>query len=59
MAEILPGIFKLIGASLKWCFYLGKKSYKDILKEEWNTRLGFFLIVIILVIIFDSPSIEK
>jgi hypothetical protein len=45
--ESLPN---LIGIGTKWLFYLGKKPISEIKKENWNTRIGF--IVFILLILF-------
>ena len=48
--EMLPSLFKRIGASVKWLFYLGRKRFKILIKEEWNKRIGF--VVFILLIYF-------
>lgn len=51
--ESLP---KLIGTSVRWCFFLGKKSYKTVFNEEWNKRVGFAVIgsIILLLISFNN-----
>jgi hypothetical protein len=49
--EILSGSFKWIGVTFKWIFYLGKKPLSEIKKENWNTRIGFVLFIIIVVTI--------
>lgn len=46
--EILFGIFKWIGISIKWLFYLGKKPIIQIKKENWNNRIGFLIFILIL-----------
>lgn len=51
--ETLPELLKYFGASIKWLFYLGKKPFTTILKEEWNRRLGLFVIVLTIVIIVN------
>ncbi|APY08845.1 hypothetical protein BWZ20_11275 [Winogradskyella sp. J14-2] len=51
--EAIPDILKYFGASFKWLFYLGKKPFTTILQEEWNRRLGLFVIVLIIVIIVN------
>lgn len=51
--EILFGLLKWIGISIKWLFYLGKKPISQIKKEDWNNRIGFsFFILIIGFIIY-------
>jgi hypothetical protein len=54
--EILFSSFKWIGISIKWMFYLGKKPISEIRKENWNTRIGFivFLVLIGLIIYFTN-----
>lgn len=47
---IFESVPKLIGIGTKWLFYLGKKPISQIRKENWNTRIGF--IVFILLILF-------
>lgn len=41
---------KWVGIGVKWLFYLGKRPISQIRKENWNTRIGF--IVFILLILF-------
>ncbi|WP_411766595.1 hypothetical protein [Winogradskyella sp. A3E31] len=43
--EALPPLFKRIGARAKWLFYLGKKDYKLILKQNWNHTLGTLIFI--------------
>ena len=47
MIEILPSLFKRIGASVKWLFYLGRKRFKILIKEEWNKRIGFVVFILL------------
>ncbi|EDP72314.1 hypothetical protein FBALC1_14472 [Flavobacteriales bacterium ALC-1] len=49
--EIIPNIIKLLGASIRYCFFLGKKNFKIVFKEEWNKRVGFLTIVIVIGLI--------
>ncbi|GAB4155843.1 MAG: hypothetical protein Tsb0033_05640 [Winogradskyella sp.] len=51
--EAIPDLLKYFGASFKWLFYLGKKPFTTILQEEWNRRLGLFIIVLTIVIIVN------
>ena len=48
IVESLP---KFIGTSVRWCFYLGKKSYTTVFKEDGNKRVGFVVICIIILLI--------
>ncbi|WP_299366390.1 hypothetical protein [Winogradskyella sp.] len=52
ISEAIPDILRDIGASIKWCFYLNKKRFKDIIKESWNGsgRIGLFFILVIVVL---------
>lgn len=43
--------FKRLGMLIKWIFYLGKKPFSVIKNENWNTRIGFVLFLIIVGII--------
>jgi hypothetical protein len=53
--EIIPTFLKVIGAGIKWILYLGKISYSNIFKEEWNTRIGLGIIIIVIsTIIYSS-----
>lgn len=49
--EILPSLFKCIGASVKWLFYLGRKRFKILIKEEWNKRIGFVVFILLAYVI--------
>lgn len=51
--EAILDLLKYTGASFKWLFYLGKKPFRTILQEEWNRRLGLFLVVLTIVIIVN------
>lgn len=48
---ILPSILKYLGASTKWVFYLGRKKFALILKEQWNKRIGFFVLILLLYLL--------
>ncbi|WP_115812240.1 hypothetical protein [Winogradskyella pacifica] len=49
--ESLP---KLIGTSLRWCYFLGTKSFGTVFSENWNKRIGFLAISVVLVILLSS-----
>ncbi|NRD23277.1 hypothetical protein HNV10_08490 [Winogradskyella litoriviva] len=56
LAEVIfTGIFesipKLLGTIIRWCFYLGKRPFKTVFKEDWNRRVGFLAIALIISII--------
>lgn len=52
----LPHILRFIGTSLKWCFYLGRRKFKDILDESWNGRLGFAFIALLFHLLVILPN---
>ena len=43
--------FKRLGMLAKWICYSGKKPFTEIKNENWNTRIGFVLFLIIVGII--------
>ena len=43
--------FKRLGMLAKWIYYSGKKPFTEIKNENWNTRIGFVLFLIIVGII--------
>jgi hypothetical protein len=43
--------FKRLGMLVKWICYSGKKPFTEIKNENWNTRIGFVLFLIIVGII--------
>ena len=44
-------LFKKIGILVKWLFYRGRIPLLQIKKENWNTRIGFGFIVLIMSLI--------
>ncbi|WP_047548027.1 hypothetical protein [Psychroserpens sp. Hel_I_66] len=44
--DMIPSFLKGIGATIKWIFYGGKKTYSQIFEEEWNTRIGIFVVIL-------------
>lgn len=44
-------LFKRLGMLTKWIYYSGKKPFTKIKNENWNTRIGFVLFLIIIGII--------
>ncbi|WP_299128037.1 hypothetical protein [uncultured Winogradskyella sp.] len=54
ITEALPQLIKFFGACIRWLFYLGRKKLNVILTEDWNLRVGFITLVIIIIIIINS-----
>ncbi len=53
--KIISPILKAIGTSFRWIYFLGKISFKEIYKKDYNTRFGFFItlsIIITMIILF-------
>ena len=44
-------LFKKFGMLTKWIYYRGEKPFTEIKNENWNTRIGFILLLIIIGII--------
>lgn len=44
-------LFKKFGMLTKWIYYRGEKPFTKIKNENWNTRIGFVLFLIIIGII--------
>lgn len=44
-------LFKKFGMLTKWIYYRGEKPFTEIKNENWNTRIGFVLLLIIIGII--------
>ncbi len=42
-----------IGASVKWVFLRNKFSYKEILKHNWNYRIGILVMILVFFLIFQ------
>jgi hypothetical protein len=62
MFEFISGIFfqilfdslpKLIGTTIRWCYYGGKKRFSVVLEEDWNKRVGLITIILIIVIVIN------
>ena len=43
--------FVRVGAFVRWVFLKKKKSYKNVLKENWNGRVGILMFVFIVFLI--------
>jgi hypothetical protein len=51
--EMIPSFLKNIGASTKWLISRRKKTYHEILEEEWNTRIGILLVFFLVLLIIQ------
>ncbi len=47
---------KHIGASIKWIFLRKKFSYKEILKQNWNNRIGLLFIIFVIATVMYFTS---
>jgi uncharacterized protein YycO len=54
IGEFFFAIPKHLGVTIKWLFKRKIKSYSEILKENYNTRLGFLAIGLFTVIIYSG-----
>ncbi|WP_299106753.1 hypothetical protein [uncultured Winogradskyella sp.] len=48
---IIESLPKFLGTTIRWFFYLGKKSFSTVAKEDWNKRVGLLAIAFIILII--------
>ena len=61
-AELIFGvIFHTIGAGIRWAFFMGKKSWKEIFDnpKNYNGVVGlifFLLLFTVLILIFAEPQ---
>lgn len=61
MSDILGGILaeaiiqslNHIGAAIKWIFVRNKYSYKELLNQNWNNRIGLLFVVLIFIILYN------
>ncbi len=49
--EVLCEVIKWLGIGIKWLFYLGKRPISQIRKENWNTRIGFMVFILLILFI--------
>ncbi|WP_196887977.1 hypothetical protein [Aureivirga sp. CE67] len=49
---VYHGIIRRTGASIRWLFLKKKYSFKEILEQDWNGRIGFICIAIIVYLFF-------
>ena len=46
LGELIRSFFRRLGALIRWTFK-PKKTYKEVLKEDYNTRVGFITVSIL------------
>ena len=51
LQELLRGIVKPIGAGIRWIFLRKRFKYSEVLRQNWNNRIGFLAISILVGII--------
>ncbi|MEL7534744.1 MAG: hypothetical protein AAFN10_25785 [Bacteroidota bacterium] len=60
-AELIFGVvFHTIGAAIRWAFFMGKKSWKEIFDnpQNYNAIVGlifFLMLICVLIAIFAEP----
>ena len=54
--EVLLGSIIKFGALIRWFFLRKKYSYKEVLKQDWNGRVGLLFIILIAYLIFSLIS---
>lgn len=51
--KIIRPLLKIIGSLVRWTFCFGKTPFNDILKKDYNTRIGLIItLLIVFVLIF-------
>ena len=48
---IIESLPRIIGIGTKWLFYLGQKPIAIISKENWNSRIGFLVLLSVFLIL--------
>jgi len=49
--KIINPSLKIIGSLILWIISLGKTPFKDIMKKDSNTRIGFITIILLVFIL--------
>lgn len=49
--DLIPSAIKRLGAFIRWVFFRNKYSYKEVLEQNWNGRIGVLFIILIVVLI--------
>jgi len=51
--ELIPSALAKLGGFFRWLFLRKKYTYKEILKQNWNTRIGLLVIILFFVLIIN------
>lgn len=51
LGEFLLSLIPRLGAFFRWIFLRKKYSYKEILEQNWNGRIGLIFIILVIVLI--------
>jgi hypothetical protein len=49
--EVTKGYIPKLGASIRWIFLRKRYSFEELLKQNWNNRIGILMIGIIVGVI--------
>ena len=53
--DLIPSVLQRLGALIRWIFLKNKYTYKEVLNQDWNGRIGvLFTTTIIMSIIYFS-----
>ncbi|WP_299123302.1 hypothetical protein [uncultured Tenacibaculum sp.] len=52
LEEILFSSISKLGAFIRWLFLKRKYSYNEVLKQDWNGRIGLLAIILMIYLIF-------
>jgi hypothetical protein len=44
--KIINPYLKISGSLIRWIIYFGKIPFKDIMKKDSNTRIGFITVIV-------------
>ena len=58
LLDILVWLFNFIGAVVKSIYYMGSKSFEEVMKEDWNGRLGL-IITFVITLILSIVSVQE
>ena len=47
--EIFAGFIRRIGAAFRWVFLRKKYNFQEVLKQDWNFRIGIMIIMIVVL----------
>lgn len=53
LREFLLSLIPRLGAFFRWIFLKKKYSYKEVLEQNWNGRIGLLFIVIVIILMVN------